>query len=117
MRTLIVISVCLAALAPSACWGKDKGPAVYTIQTPPKPDFAALAWLVGDWSGKIGAEKQPIGDVHFSAAYDLEQHFIILREQLWTENTKSAPGLRESWMGVLSPRPDVKSWLLRIYSN
>ena len=116
MRTLAPLLTCLLTCTVVPIAGKDKAPAVYRIAAPPKPDFSALAWLLGEWSGKIGT-KQPTGEVHFSAAYDLEQRFIILREQLWQENTKTAPASGESWMGVLSPRPDGKNWLLRVYSN
>src|SRR5690349_14016341 len=79
---LLISSMIPISALPAA--GKDKAPAVYRIQAPPKPDFSALAWLVGEWSGKIGI-KQTIGEVHFSASYDLGERFMILREQLWQQ--------------------------------
>jgi hypothetical protein len=106
------LSACLVA----AAGGKEKAPTVYKIASPPKPDFSALGWLVGEWSGKVGI-KAPTGQVHFSAAYDLEQRFMVLREELWFQQTKAAPATRESWMGILSPGSSGKNWLLRVYSN
>ena len=118
MRSGTPALLCLLAcpLAAGPARSKEKPPLVYKIPSPAKPNFSALAWLLGEWSGKIGS-KEPLGEVHFSASCDLENRFMILREELWLQNTKNAPASRESWMGVLSPRPDGKSWFLRVYSN
>jgi len=97
-------------------WCKEKSSAVYKILSPPKPDFSQLGWLVGEWSGKMGT-KEPTGDAHFSAAYDLDQRFMIFREELSFGATKNAPAYKDSWMGILSPRAGGKTWSLRIYTS
>jgi hypothetical protein len=102
----------VSAIHPS----KEKSPAVYKIPAPPKPNFSSLEWLVGEWSGKIGT-KSPTGDVHLTAAYDLEQRFMVLREQVSLEATKSAPASKESWIGILNPQSEGRSWELRAYSS
>src|SRR5690242_11490412 len=71
-------------------WSKEKPAAVYKIQAPPKPDFARFGWLEGEWAGKIGA-KEPTGNIHFSAGYDLDQRFMTFREELSFDATKNAP--------------------------
>jgi hypothetical protein len=118
IRILVLAMICLV-VSPSLSdpgWCEEKSPAVYKILSPPKPDFSQLGWLVGEWSGKLGA-KQPIGDAHFSAAYDLDQRFMIFREELSFEATKNAPAYKDSWMGILSPRAGGKTWWLRTYTS
>ena len=111
MRCLVV---CATLSGPG--WCKEKSPAVYKILSPPKPDFSQFGWLVGEWSGKVGP-KEPIGDAHFSAAYDLDQRLMIFREELSFDATKNAPAYKDSWMGILSPRAGSKTWSLRIYTS
>jgi hypothetical protein len=80
---------------------KDKEPATYSIPLPPKPDFSALNWLVGDWKGETTGKGRQ-GEVHFSASYDLDQHFMILREEVSFAATSTVPALKENSMGILS---------------
>jgi hypothetical protein len=80
---------------------KDKEPATYSIPLPPKPDFSALNWLVGEWTGQTTG-KGSQGEVHFSASYDLDQHFMILREEVSFAATRTVPALKENSMGILS---------------
>lgn len=88
-------------LAPGLLAAKEKPPATYSIPLPPKPDFSALDWLVGDWSGKTTG-KGPQGEVHFSASYDLDQRFMILREEVSFAATSRVPASKEASIGVLS---------------
>jgi hypothetical protein len=96
--------LCLAlvlVLAPVLRVAKEKPPATYSIPLPPKPDFSALDWLVGEWSGKTTGNG-PQGDVHFSASYDLDQRFMILREEVSFAATSTVPASKEVSIGVLS---------------
>jgi hypothetical protein len=91
---------------------KEKEPATYDIKLPPKPDFSPLDWMVGEWTGKMTGYG-PQGEVHFSAAYDLNQRFMILREEVSLVATKTVPALKEDSLGILSGEPSsgfVLSW-------
>ena len=88
-------------LGPGLPVAKEKQPATYSIVLPPKPDFSALDWLVGEWTGKLTGNG-PQGEVHFSAAYDLNQRLMILREEVWFVATKTVPAVKEDSLGVLS---------------
>ena len=88
-------------LTPSVGATKEKTPATYSIPLPPKPDFSALDWLVGEWTGKTTG-KGLQGDIHFSASYDLDQRFMILREEVSFAATSRIPASKESSIGVLS---------------
>jgi hypothetical protein len=94
---------------------KDKQSPSYTIQLPPKPDFSRLDWMVGEWAGKMtgnGAQ----GEVHFSAEYDLNQRFMILREKVTIAATKTVPALKEDSLGILSGEPG-SGLILRWFST
>ena len=114
MRLLFGILACLPGLPLLAA--KDKPAASYAIPLPPKPDFAALDWLAGEWAGRIGG-KTPQGDVHLYVSYDLDQRFMILREQLSMAATKTVPASSETWMGVLSAAPAGSGYVLRVFSS
>jgi len=88
----------------------------YTIRVPPKPDFSELDWLVGEWTGKTSG-KDPRGEVHFSAAYDLDKRFMILREESSLPATKTSAETKESWMGILAGRGPDGNYMLRVYSS
>ncbi len=94
---------------------KEKQPVTYSIPLPPKPDFSALDWLVGEWTGKTTGNG-PQGEVHFSASYDLDQRFMILREEVSFAATSTAPALRETSMGILSGGPG-SGFILRWFST
>jgi hypothetical protein len=88
-------------LAPAFRTAKEKPPATYSIPLPPKPDFSALDWLVGEWTGKTTGTG-PQGDIRFSASYDLDQRFMILREEVSLAATSKVPAYKEASVGVLS---------------
>ncbi|MGH9405405.1 MAG: hypothetical protein ACRD3D_06155 [Terriglobia bacterium] len=81
---------------------RQKSPRAYTIQLPPQPDYSALDWLRGDWTGKITG-KGPQGEVLLSVAYELGKRFMTLREHVSLPATKQAPATRESMLGILHP--------------
>jgi hypothetical protein len=102
-------------LGPGLLMAKEKEPAKYEITLPPKPDFSPLDWMIGEWSGKtIGYGPQ--GEVHFSAEYDLNQRFMILREEVSFAATKTALAFKEDSMGVLSGEPG-SGFILRWFST
>jgi hypothetical protein len=107
--------LCLAVvllLGPGLLMAKEKEPAKYEITLPPRPDFSPLDWMVGEWAGKMTGYG-PQGEVHFSAAYDLNQRFMILREEVSLVATKTVPALKEDSLGILSGEPSsgfVLSW-------
>ncbi len=94
---------------------KDKPPTTYTIPLPPKPNFAPLEWLVGNWVGKTNS-RGPQGEIHLSVAYALDKRFMIFQEDLTLAAGHGTPAARESWMGVLSGGPDG-GLLLETYSS
>jgi len=101
-------------VAPGFCAAKEKPPATYSIPLPPKPDFSALDWMVGEWAGKTTG-KGPQGEVHFSASYDLDQRFMILREEVSFTATSTVPASKEACIGVLSRAPG-SGFILRWFS-
>jgi len=117
MRSLFLVMLSLSGagrlLAPQS---KEKPPASYSITLPPEPDFSAVDWLVGEWTGKT-AGKDPQGEVRLTAAYDLGRRFMILREDVALPPTKTAPATRESWMAILEPRPSGQGFAMRAYSS
>ena len=98
------IALALAALClliPAALLARQKAAESYTIQVPPQPDYSALDWLLGDWTGKTnGKGKQ--GQVLLSVSYELGKRFMILREELSLPATGSAPATHEGVMGILN---------------
>ncbi len=110
--------LCLAVvllLGPALLMAKEKEPAKYEITLPPKPDFSPLDWMVGEWTGKMTGNG-PQGEVHFSAAYDLNQRFMILREEVSLVATKTVPPLKEDSLGILTNEPS-SGFVLRWYST
>lgn len=93
---------------------KEKQPATYSIPLPPKPDFTALDWIVGEWAGTTAGKERQV-DVRFSASYDLDQRFMILREEVSFAATKTAPASKETSMGILSASKD-SGFVLRWFS-
>ena len=104
----LVSSISLAA--------PEKQLKTYSIPLPAKADFSSLDWLIGEWEGKT-TEKSPQGGVHLSAAYDLDQRFIVLRERVTFAATPSSPEVDESWLGILSGGTGGKDFILRAFSS
>jgi hypothetical protein len=120
MRPTILIV--LSMLFPAAFLAQDAGsipkqpPKTYSIPLPPKTDFSAFDWLLGEWAGKT-VPKSPQGDVHLSVSPDLDGRVLILREKISLAATDSTPAGDESWMGVLSPGTPGGDFMLRVYSS
>ncbi len=104
----------ILVLGQSFLLAKEKQPATYSIPLPPKPDFTALDWIVGEWAGTTAGKERQV-DVHFSASYDLDQRFMILREEVSFAATKTAPASKETSMGILSGGRD-SGFVLRWFS-
>ena len=118
LGTPMMRALCLAVallLGPGLLMAKEKQPATYEIVLPPKPDFSPLDWMVGEWTGKMTGNG-PQGEVHFSAAYDLNQRLLILREEVSMAATKTVPALKENFLGVLSGEPS-SGYVLRWFST
>ena len=117
-RVAILTALCLAGLAgvPAPAGAKEKPAKTYTIPTPPKPDFAQLDWLIGDWSGKTQGRNAQ-GDVHFSAAYQFDKRFMVLREEVSLPATSNAPATNESWMGILTGAGQDGRYEFNLYSS
>jgi len=114
MRAVFPVLLCL--LGSVAIAAKEKPPIQYVIPLPPKPDFSALDWLVGEWSGKTTG-RSAAGEVRLSAAFDLEKQFLVLRGEVSFAASKTAPATRESWMGILSAMPGEPGFFLRTFSS
>ncbi len=114
MRALILTLVC--ALAGGILPAKDKPPVQYKIPIPTPPDFSALDWLRGQWTGKT-ANNSPPGDVHLAVSPDLGNHFLIFRGEVSLAATPTVPAAKESWMGILSAGPDTTQFIMRVFSS
>jgi len=114
MITIIIALACLIQAAPLAA--KEKPPTVYQIPLPPKPDFSALDWLVGEWAGKTTDPRVP-GEIHLSVSYQLDKRLMLLRGETSLQPTKTSPALKESWLGVLTSDRGSGGFLLRMFSN
>jgi hypothetical protein len=106
----------LVALSAASMAAKEKPRERYVIPVPPAPDFKALDWLVGDWTGKTTGRSAP-GEIRLSVNYDLDKHFMVFREEVSLSATKSAPASKESWLGILSPNREGAEFVLRAYSS
>ena len=111
--TLALPILLLASLLLAA---KQKPPTTYSVATPPLPDFSAIAWLVGDWSGKIMLPA-PGGEVQLNVSFALDKRFLILREETRLADTETVPGSKESSMGILSPDRSSSTFKMRSYSS
>ncbi len=114
MRYLLLALLYVVGATPLPA--KEKPPKVYTIPVPPKPDFSAVNWLLGEWTGKTtGAGPQ--GEVHLSVNFALDGRFMILREEISLAATQTALAARETWMGILSGNRSDTGFLLRAFSS
>jgi hypothetical protein len=114
MRSAFLIFLCLMSSAALAA--PKKPPKTYSIPLPPKVDFSAIHWLIGDWSGKT-TQKGPSGEVHLSVAYDLDKRFMFFREKISLAATDSTPAVDESWFGIMSGRDSPNEFTLCVYSS
>jgi len=108
--------VLLALLMPALLAARQKNPSTYRIPLPPKPDFASIEWMIGNWTGQMG-KHSPQGEIHLSVSYDLEQRVMIFREKLSLAATEEIPADDESSIGILSRGPSGDSFLLQVYSS
>jgi len=95
---------------------REKPPLQYQIPLPPPPDFSALDWLQGHWTGKT-VSPGPAGEVDFSVTPELENHFLVFREETSLAATPTLPASKESWVGFLGASPDGKGFVLRVFSS
>ena len=112
----VLAAVLLGALVGVSAAGKDKRGIQYQIPLPTPPDYSALDWLVGEWSGTT-TENSPDGKVHLSVSFDLEKQFLILREEVVLAPSPTTPATKESWMGILCPDPGSSGFGLRVFSS
>ncbi len=114
VRAIIPILTC--ALAGATVAGKDKPPVQYQIPIPTPPDFSALDWLQGQWTGKTLPGRPP-GEVQLSVGPDLEKRFLVFRGEVSLAATPTVPATQESWMGILSASPNGSGFILRVFSS
>jgi hypothetical protein len=114
MRPAFLILFCLVGVGPAPA--KEKPPVIHQIPLPPKPDYGALDWLVGEWAGKTTA-RSPQGEVHLAVSYDLDKRFMVLREGVQLAATDNVPETNETWIGILSPDPSGSGFRLRVFSD
>ena len=113
-RALILALACAFVGATAAA--KEKPSVQYQIPLPAPPDFSALDWLLGEWTGKTLANS-PAGDVHLSISLDLEKHFLIFRGEISLAATQTVPATKESWLGILSVDPGRAGFTLQVFSS
>ena len=104
------------ALVGGAAAAKDKPPVQYQIPLPAAPDFSGLDWLLGEWAGETMGSS-PSGDVRLSVAPDLEKRYLIFRGQMSLAATPTVPGMKESWLGILSANPGGGGFTLWVFSS
>jgi len=104
------------ALVGGAAAAKDKPPVQYQIPLPATPDFSGLDWLLGEWAGETVGSSPP-GDVRLSVAPDLEKRYLIFRGQMSLAATPTVPGMKESWLGILSANPGGPGFTLWVFSS
>ena len=114
VRALILTLLFPLASATSAA--KDKPPVQYQIPIPTPPDYSALDWLQGQWTGKT-LPNSPPGDVQLSVSSDLEKRFLIFRGEVSLAATPTVPATKESWMGILSASTNGPGFTLRVFSS
>ena len=98
----------------------DKHPATYSIPLPPRPDFSALEWIIGDWAGhtvdsRTGKETE--GTVHLTLGYALDKRFIKITEDVSLPAGNLAPAVHENWVGFLSASTSGTGFTLRTFSS
>lgn len=114
MKPSILALICL--FIPVLLQAKEKQHTTYRIPLPPKPDFSALDWLVGEWAGKTTGHS-PQGEFRLAVSYDLDKRFMVFREEISLAATDAVPATKESWMGILFASRGGAAFLLRIFSS
>ena len=95
---------------------QGQAPGPIQIPIPTLPDFSALDWLQGRWTGKT-LPNSPPGEVRLSVSPDLEKHFLVFRGEVSLAATPTVPAIKESWMGILSASPEGDGFILRVFSS
>ena len=113
-RLRVLIPALICALFCATLAAKDKPPVQYQIPIPAAPDFSALDWLQGRWTGKTTLPSPP-GDLQLTVSPDLEKHFVVLRGEVSLAATATVPATRDSWMGIISA--EGTSFILRVFSS
>jgi len=119
-RTTILVLLLAASAGFAASAQKEKAPATYTIPLPPKPDFSAFDWIIGDWAGYSTtpqAAKEAQGSVHLILSYTLDKRFVLVKEEVSLPGSQTASGQHESWMGLVSARPSGSGFVMRSFSS
>jgi hypothetical protein len=114
MIPIILALTCLVGAAPRD--SKQKSPTVYQIPLPERPDFSAVDWLVGEWTGNT-TDQRTQGEVHLSVSYQLDQHIVLFRGETTLQAPKTSAPMKESWLGVLTPDRQGGGFLLRTFSS
>ena len=114
MTAIILALACLVGAAPLVA--KEKAPTIYQIPLPPKQDFSAVDWLVGEWTGKT-TDRRAQGEIRLSVTYELDKQVMLLRGEAPFQATKTSPAMKETWLGVLTPDRGAGGFLLRAFSS
>jgi hypothetical protein len=114
MIPLILALSCLVGAAPQD--SKQKSPTIYQIPLPERPDFSAVDWLVGDWTGKT-TDQRTQGELHLSVSYQLDKRVILLRGETTLQAPTTSAPMKESWLGVLTPDRQAGGFLMRTFSS
>ncbi len=116
VRAPALILAAFCGLAGATAPAKQKPPVQYQIPTPAPPDFTALDWLQGQWTGKT-LPNSPPGELKVSVNYDLDKHFMVFHGEVSLAATPTVPATQESWIGFVSASPDHSAFILRIFSS
>lgn len=106
----------LGVSGPATARPPEKPAPSYTIPLPPRPDYSALDWLIGEWQGKTAA-RSPQGEVHLTVESALDKRFLIFHEEVTLAATSTAPAVHEAWMGILSVASPQPGFVLRTFSD
>ncbi len=114
MKATFLLLLCVFGGVPAVA--KEKPSVQYTIKLPPKPDFSALGWLVGEWAGQTtngGVQ----GDVRFSVNLDLDQQVMVLRGEVALPETGARPAWKETYLGILTAPQSDGGFVLQNFSS
>lgn len=108
------------AASPAIAAQKDRKPVTYTIPLPPKPDFSALDWIIGEWAGHttdLKTGKDSDGTLHLTLSYALDKRFVRISEEISLPAADSTPAVRESWLGFIGASASGQGFTLRAFSS